>query len=182
MRFWIPVFLALLSTAVHAGDFTLSSPSFKEGDRLSETNEYNGFGCNGDNISPALKWSGAPAGTKSFAVTVYDPDAPTGSGWWHWLIYNIPANTEGLPRNAGDMEAGRAPEGSVQSRTDYNTRGYGGMCPPAGDQPHHYIFTVYALDVPSLDVPPDSPPAIVGFNIQQHKLGEAKLVGLYSRK
>jgi len=112
------------------------------------------MGCNGQNISPALNWSNAPAGTKSFAVTAYDPDAPTGSGWWHWVMYNIPADATGLVAGAGNGR--NAPRGSQEGRTDFGSKGYGGPCPPAGDKPHHYHFTVFALKVDKLDVPGDA--------------------------
>lgn len=164
-----------------ADDFTLTSPDIQSGASMSKKQEYKGFGCNGDNISPQLRWSGAPKGTKSFAVTVYDPDAPTGSGWWHWLIFNIPANVHELARGAGNPESGLAPAGSVQSRTDFGTAGYGGPCPPAGHGVHHYRFTVYALDVERLDIPADAPAAMVGFNLNAHKLGAATLEALYQR-
>src|SRR5579883_2535308 len=110
-----------------AQGFTLSSPDIADGATIGNDFVFKGFGCTGSNISPALSWSGAPAGTKSFALTVYDPDAPTGSGWWHWVVFNIPANATGLPKNAGDVKSNLAPAGSVQSRTDFGTPGWGGQ-------------------------------------------------------
>lgn len=166
---------------IQAADFTLTSPDIQNGAAMSKKQEYKGFGCNGDNISPQLRWSGAPKGTKSFAVTVYDPDAPTGSGWWHWLIFNIPADVHELARGAGNPERGSAPAGSVQSRTDFGATGYGGPCPPPGHGVHHYRFTVYALDVERLDIPADAPAAMVGFNLNAHKLGTATIEALYQR-
>src|SRR5712692_10395547 len=105
----------------YAADFRMKSPEVKPNSKIAEEQVYNGFGCQGKNISPALEWSGAPPGTKSFAVTVYDPDAPTGSGWWHWVIFNIPANAKGLAKNSGDPKAHLAPHESVQSRTDFGS-------------------------------------------------------------
>src|SRR5438067_2094273 len=120
---------------------TLTSSSFKEGATLGMDHilsaDY-GFGCGGGNKSPHLAWSGAPAGTKSFALMVYDPDAPTGSGFWHWVMFDIPADTTELPKGAGDPKAATAPKGATQSRTDFGVPGYGGPCPPQGDPPHHY--------------------------------------------
>jgi Raf kinase inhibitor-like YbhB/YbcL family protein len=139
------------------------------------------MGCTGANQSPALSWSGAPAGTKSFALTVYDPDAPTGSGWWHWVVYNIPANVTSLPRDAGDASKNLLPAGSAQGNTDFGTPGYGGPCPPTGDKPHHYIFTIYALNTDKLDIPANATAAYVGFNIHAHVLGKSTLTALYGR-
>src|SRR4029077_6788485 len=124
----------------NAAGFVLSSPTLKSGGKLPDTHVFNDFGCKGKNVSPALKWSGAPKGTKSFAVTAYDPDAPTGSGWWHWVMYNIPATATGIP--AGARKGRKRPSGSQQGTTDFGTKGYGGPCPPVGDKPHHYHFKV----------------------------------------
>jgi len=166
--------------ATHAG-FTLSGPDIAEGEPIAEMFAFNGFGCAGGNISPALSWSGAPAGTKSFALTCYDPDAPTGSGFWHWVVFNIPANVVHLPRGAGDPKSAAAPKGAVQSRTDYGTAGYGGPCPPPGDRPHRYQFTIFAVDVAKLDAEEQSSAAVVGFNLHFHTLAKARLTGLYGR-
>jgi len=142
----------------------LTSPEIAPGATIQNEQVYRGFECNGTNISPELRWSGAPNGTKSFAVTLYDPDAPTGSGWWHWVIFNIPATSTFLPRNAGDPKMGLAPPGAVQVRTDFGTVGYGGPCPPRGDRPHRYVFTIFAVDVDKLSVDESASPALVGFN------------------
>jgi len=168
--------------AANAASLKLSSPDLKPGSTVKDEQVLNTFGCTGQNISPALSWSGAPSGTKSFALTVYDPDAPTGSGWWHWVVFNIPANATGLPKNAGDVKSNLAPAGSVQSRTDFGTPGWGGPCPPKGDKPHRYIFTIYALDVDHLDAGPDASAAFIGFNLHFHTLARARLVGDYGRK
>jgi len=160
--------------------FTLTSIDFTEGGTLANAQVFNEFGCRGGNLSPALAWSGAPADTQSFALLVHDPDAPTGSGWWHWVVYNIPAGTSSLPAGAGDPKKGLMPKGAVQGRTDYGSVGYGGPCPPPG-KPHHYNFTLYALKVPKLEVPEGASPALIGFNVRAQALGEAHLTGMYGR-
>lgn len=180
----LAVSAALLACALNAqgAGFTLSSPTIKPGGSLSDAQVFNGFGCSGKNISPALSWSGAPAGTKSFALTVYDPDAPTGSGWWHWVVFNIPAAAMQLPEGAGTADGKGLPAGSVQGRTDFGAVGFGGACPPAGDKPHRYVFTVYALKTDKLDVPADGTAALVGFMIHANKIGEAKFTARYGRR
>jgi len=163
--------------------FAVGSNSFKDGDYLAKTHilsEDFGFGCAGGNISPHLKWSGAAAGTKSFAVTCYDPDAPTGSGFWHWLVVNIPANVSELALGAGSA-GGKLPAGSLQTRTDYGTAGYGGPCPPEGDHPHRYLFTVFAVGVERLPVTADTSAAVVGFNLHFNTLAQAMIMGLFKR-
>lgn len=161
--------------------FELNSPDIRDGQPLSKTQEYAGFGCDGKNIAPALTWQNAPAGTKSFAVTLYDPDAPTGSGWWHWLLFNLPASTSALPAAAGQAQGPALPAGSVQSLTDYGTPGFGGACPPPGDKPHHYIFTVHALSVAKLDLDASAMPALVGYMLNANSLGTATLTATYGR-
>jgi Raf kinase inhibitor-like YbhB/YbcL family protein len=185
MKTWLLATLvfacALAAGGVKAQTFTVSSPEVSEGGALASAQVYKGLGCAGDNVSPALSWSNAPAGTKSFAVTVYDPDAPTGSGWWHWLIVNIPASVTKLERNAGDPTAKLAPKGSLQTPSDFGKAGYGGACPPKGDPPHHYIFTVSALDTDKLPVDAKASAAFVGFNLHSHTLGKATLTATYGR-
>jgi Raf kinase inhibitor-like YbhB/YbcL family protein len=160
--------------------FTLTSSDFKDGGTIAAAQVFNGFDCKGGNVSPALKWSGAPEGTRSFALLVHDPDAPTGSGWWHWIVYNIPAGTTSLPAGAGDPKKSLMPGGVVQARSDYGTPGYGGPCPPPG-KPHHYHFRLYALKVAKLEVPADASAALIGFNVRSQELGHAELTGLYGR-
>jgi len=160
--------------------FTLSSSDFTDGGTIANAQVFNGFDCKGGNVSPALRWSGAPDGTRSFALMVHDPDAPTGSGWWHWIVYNIPAGTTSLPAGAGDPAKHLLPAGVVQGRTDYGTVGYGGPCPPPG-KPHHYYFRLYALKVPKLEVPADTGAALIGFNVRAQELGHAELLGMYGR-
>ena len=162
------------------GKFTLVSPDIGQGKTIAEDQVFNGFGCKGKNLSPALFWSGAPADTKSFAIMVHDPDAPTGSGFWHWIVYNIPAGTESIPAEAGDVKKKGMPIGAVQARTDFGTFGYGGPCPPPG-KPHHYHFRIFALKVPKLEVPADATAALIGSSVQANKIAEADLVGLYGR-
>lgn len=173
------VFAALLAGNALAFELTSPDPDVKTGKPMTKAQEYKGFGCNGENLSPALEWKNVPAGTKSLAVTVFDPDAPTGSGWWHWVVYDIPATATGLPGGAVAKEA--LPAGAKQGRNDYGERNFGGACPPVGDRPHHYIFTVHALKVDRLNVPDDASPALIGFNIQSNRLGLAKLTTTYSR-
>jgi Raf kinase inhibitor-like YbhB/YbcL family protein len=161
------------------GRFRVVAPDLSSQGRITLSHVYNGMGCSGQNISPALQWYNPPAGTKSYAVTAYDPDAPTGSGWWHWVMYNIPAGTTGLPAGAGNGR--NAPRGSAQGQTDFGTKGYGGPCPPVGDRPHHYQFTVFALKVDRLDIPGNATAAYVGFNLNANKLGTARVNALYAR-
>jgi len=162
------------------GKFTLSSPDIAEGKTIAAAQVFNQFGCTGGNISPALSWSNAPAGTQSFALLMHDPDAPTGSGWWHWVVYDIPASVTSLPAGAGDPKKSLLPAGAVQGRTDYGSVGYGGPCPPPG-KPHRYYLRLYALKVAKLDVPADASPALIGFNVNAAALGKAELMGLYGR-
>jgi len=182
LRTWIAFAALGAATLAHAAGFTLSSPTIKPGGTLTDAQVFQGFGCTGKNVSPALKWSGAPAGTKSFALTVYDPDAPTGSGWWHWVVYNIPATATELPEGAGAADGKSLPAGTAQGRTDFGAAGFGGACPPKGDKPHRYIFTVYALKTDKLDVPPDATAALVGFMINANKLDKASFTAKYGRK
>ncbi|MFO0705596.1 MAG: YbhB/YbcL family Raf kinase inhibitor-like protein [Nitrospira sp.] len=165
-----------------AGGFQLASPTVKHKATIGNDHVFNGFGCTGGNVSPALTWSNAPKDAKSFAVTVYDPDAPTGSGWWHWVIFNIPSTVTSLPAGAGKADGSLAPQGSVQSTTDFGQPGFGGPCPPPGDKPHRYIFTVFALKVDQLSLKPDASGAMVGYFLNQNALAKASFTGLYGRK
>ena len=176
---WTLLLTAIVS--LQSGAFTLSSPDLPDGKPLPAAQVFDSFGCTGGNVSPALEWRGAPAGTKSFAVTVYDPDAPTGSGWWHWVIFNIPTSTTSLAAGAGDPKGGKAPQGAVQSMTDFGAPGFGGACPPPGDKPHRYIFTVHALKVDSLPLDASAPGAMVGFYLSQNTIGKASFTRTYGR-
>jgi len=183
MKFGIKVLLAsfalLSATASQADGFVLSSPDING--QFVNQQVFSGFGCQGENISPELNWNNAPEGTKSFAVTMYDPDAPTGSGWWHWQVFDIAATTTGLKANAGDVSLALAPKGSVQNSTDFGAVGYGGPCPPEGTASHQYIFTVYALKVDSLGLKADATPALVGFYLGFNTLAKASVIGYYGR-
>lgn len=143
---------------------------------------FNSFGCKGENISPQLSWSNAPAGTRSFAINMYDPDEPTGSGRWQWVIFDIPASVNHLVENAGNIDLNLAPSESIQSLNDYGGYGYGGPCPPVNGGIHEYIFTIYALKVPSLGLKVDANPAMVGFYINANTIQKASLVMYYERK
>lgn len=179
MAFVVLMFAFFGVSNAHGEEFTLKSDDLKG--QLTEEQVFSGFGCTGKNISPSLKWINAPQSTKSFAVTVYDPDAPTGSGWWHWIIVNIPSNTSELKKDAGNPQKGMAPKGSTQSVTDYGKAGFGGACPPVGDKAHRYIFTVYALNAEKLDVDEKTPPAMVGFMLNQHAIAKASLISYFKR-
>jgi len=163
-----------------AAGFTLTSTDISAGGQIAERQVFNGFGCKGDNVSPALSWSHPPAGARSFALLMHDPDAPTGSGWWHWVLYNIPASVSSLAAGAGDPHKSLLPAGAVQGRTDFGTSGYGGPCPPPG-KPHHYYLRLYALKVARLDVPADATAAYIGFTVRTQSLGKAELMGVYGR-
>jgi len=180
---WGPVLfaMAMLPAVSFAADFSLTSPTVKDQGAIGNEHVYNGFGCSGGNVSPELRWEHAPKETKSFAVTVYDPDAPTGSGWWHWVIFNIPASVTSLPEGAGKPDGGEAPEGSIQSMTDFGQPGYGGPCPPPGDTPHRYVFTVFALKVDHLPLKKEAAGAMAGFYLNQNALKKASFTALYAR-
>ncbi|MBV9635043.1 MAG: YbhB/YbcL family Raf kinase inhibitor-like protein [Methylobacteriaceae bacterium] len=171
---------AVVATAAQAAGFQLTSSTFKPGAMLTNAQVYKGFGCEGDNISPQLSWSGVPKDAKSLALMVYDPDAPTGSGFWHWVVVNIPPTTTELPEGAGSTD-GKLPEGALQTRTDFGAPGYGGPCPPKGDEPHRYIFTLYAIKTDKLDVDANTSAAVVGFMIHFNNAGKAVLTGKYGR-
>jgi Raf kinase inhibitor-like YbhB/YbcL family protein len=172
---------AFAACPASAEEFKLTSPDVAEGGSIAEAQVFNGFGCTGRNQSPALSWSGAPPGTRSFAITVYDPDAPTGSGWWHWLVVDLPASTTSLPAGAGDPSGKALPAGAIQIRTDFGKPGYGGSCPPKGDKPHRYIFTVFALKTDKLGVNADASGAMAGFMINANAIGKASLTATYGR-
>lgn len=182
MRRWVWLVPVLLFVSPGgAAEFQLTSPTIKDKGTIAQEQVFNGFGCKGGNVSPELHWEHAPKDTKSFAVTVYDPDAPTGSGWWHWVIFNIPPGVHTLPAGAGKSDGSAVPPGSVQSMTDFGQPGYGGPCPPPGDKPHRYVFTVYALKVDQLPLKQEASGAMVGFYLNQNALAKATLTATYGR-
>tara|TARA_Y100000385_G_scaffold43070_1_gene39973 strand:- start:629 stop:1183 length:555 start_codon:yes stop_codon:yes gene_type:complete len=166
-------------TIISQNTFTLSSKNLGGEATLKE--EFNGFGCIGKNESPQLSWKNAPEGTRSFAITMYDPDAPTGSGWWHWVVFDIPTSTTELVANAGDIKLDLTPEGTIQSITNYGSQGYGGPCPPKGHGLHQYIITVYALKTDTLGLDKNTNPAIVGYYLWNNTLAKASLITYYKK-
>jgi Raf kinase inhibitor-like YbhB/YbcL family protein len=161
--------------------FTLTSDDLVDGGALSIAQVSGRMGAMGSDMSPQLSWSGYPEETKSFAVTAYDPDAPTGSGFWHWAVADISVTTTSLDAGAGDFEGSGLPWGAVQLRNDASFTGYVGAAPPAGHGLHHYYFAVHAVDVESLELPEWSTPAYLGFNLFMHSLARAVLVGTYEQ-
>ncbi|WP_373322162.1 YbhB/YbcL family Raf kinase inhibitor-like protein [Paraburkholderia adhaesiva] len=163
----------------YAGEmFSLSSTAFHDGGRVNTAQVFNEAGCDGGNRSPQLTWRNAPAGTRSFAVTMFDPDAP-GHGWWHWAVADIPAGVTTLPENASASGAVKS-VGAVEARNDFSTDGYGGPCPPAG-KPHRYVVTVYALRIDRLGLPPGRPAAMFDHEITGSALGSAQITVTYGR-
>ncbi|WP_280345894.1 YbhB/YbcL family Raf kinase inhibitor-like protein [Nocardia neocaledoniensis] len=160
--------------------FTLTSADITDGQPLGNDQVSGVFGAGGKDISPQLSWSGFPEGTQSFAVTVYDPDAPTASGFWHWAVANIPASVTSLDAGAGSA-GGSLPIGAVSLRNDGGFPGFVGAAPPNGHGPHRYFVVVHAVDVAVLEVGPDASPAFLGFNLFSHTLGRATLIGTYEQ-
>jgi Raf kinase inhibitor-like YbhB/YbcL family protein len=154
-----------------APSFPVESDDVRDGEPLDA--EFTHTSVGGQNVSPQLRWSGFPDETRGFAVTCFDPDAPTGSGFWHWVVFNLPASTTELPRGASGSDA--LPDGAGEARNDFGERGYGGAAPPGGDRPHRYVFTVHALDTDKLDLGPDPTPAFVGFNLTFHTLARGAI-------
>jgi Raf kinase inhibitor-like YbhB/YbcL family protein len=177
----VGVIAAQVKSAPHS-HFMLSSPDARLAVRVPEEYTANVFGCTGGNISPPLQWSGAPAGTKSFVVTLFDPDvSETGSGWWHWVVYDLPANVNRLPKGAGAERSSILPAGTQQGRTDLGNDAYHGPCPDKGQPPHHYTFTLYALSVEKLDVPAEASGAMVTSTAKENVLGKAVFIARYGR-
>lgn len=162
-------------------DMRITSADIKAGEHMPKAQEFQGFGCSGDNLSPHLSWSNAPKDTKSFAVTAYDPDAPTGSGWWHWVLVNIPASVTTLASGAGDPDKNLLPKGSQTFKTDYGSKSFGGACPPEGDKAHRYQFKVFALNVEKLELPAEGSAALMGYYLNSHAIETATLEALYKR-
>jgi Raf kinase inhibitor-like YbhB/YbcL family protein len=158
----------------------VSSPDFADGDRLPDAQVSAGALATGEDRSPALEWGPAPEGTQSFAVTCWDPDAPTGSGFWHWAVYNIPADVTSLPAGAGTPDSDDLPIDARTLRNDGGVAGYAGAAPPVGHGEHRYIFAVHALDT-TLDLPEGATPAALGFNMFGHTLGRGLVTGVWDR-
>jgi Raf kinase inhibitor-like YbhB/YbcL family protein len=158
--------------------FSVTSDDVSEGAMLADKQVYNSFGMSGENISPQLSWSGFPAETKGFAVTCFDPDAPTGSGFWHWLVIDIPVSVTSLAAGAGS--GGGLPGDAFHVRNDYGTKDFGGAAPPAGDPPHRYVFAVHALDAEALGIDSEVTPAVAGFNLRYHTIARGLLTPVYA--
>jgi len=169
----------MLSLAAKAQNFTLKSSDLQG--QATSKQVYNGFGCTGSNISPQLSWENAPEGTKSFAIVMYDPDAPTERGWMHWVAFDIPVTTKEIKSGSGDPDKTTLPKDVIQSITDYGIYGYGGPCPPEGDKPHKYEITVFALKTAKLGLDKNTNPSIVGFYINANTLAKATLTAYYQR-
>jgi hypothetical protein len=180
-RTFLAATLAGIFPLAQGAGFTLTSPDIKANAMIDKKFEANVFGCSGENKSPVLKWSGAPKDTKGFALTVYDPDAPTGSGFWHWFAINIPASVTELAANAGAVGGANLPKGATNVRIDYGFAGWGGPCPPEGDKPHRYIFTVRALKTDKLEIPADATAAVAGFMTNANSIGKASFTATYGR-
>ena len=173
---WLVALMLLLSTNVMAEGFSLSSTDIHG--QIGNDQVFNSFGCSGKNISPQLSWKNAPAGTKSFAITAYDPDAPTGSGWWHWVVFNIPKTADIVKTGASNKTM---PAGAIESITSYGSKGFGGACPPEGDKPHRYIFTAYALNTEKLEQTSEARPELIGFFLNGHAIAKASVMAYYGR-
>src|SRR5215467_56873 len=176
---FVAAFGGLSATAALAQDMALTSAEVAEGSTIKDAQVANVFGCKGGNISPSLSWSGAPADTKSFAVTVFDPDAPTGSGFWHWVVLGIPVSVTELATGAAGTGGSGLPAGAFHVRNDYGAKNFGGAAPPKGDPPHRYVIAVHALDVESLGVNDEISPAVAGFNLRFHTIARALLIPVF---
>lgn len=170
-----------ISVSAFAGSLTLSSDDIAQNEFMTKAQEFNGFGCDGDDLSPHLTWSNAPEGTKSFAITAYDPDAPTGSGWWHWQIVNIPKNVNEIATGAASKKTDVAGQGSMHIENDYGRKAFGGACPPSGHGVHHYRFTIHALSVEKLDLPANASGALAGYMINANTIESNTIEALYKR-
>jgi Raf kinase inhibitor-like YbhB/YbcL family protein len=180
-RMSVALLMTLAVVATADEEFKLESPDIGPDKELAEEFTYDAFGCNGNNQSFALSWSGAPVGTQSFAVTFYDPDALRGKGFWHWFVINIPATATELPRGAGTRDNSKLPPGARQLRNSFNKISYGGSCPRRGDQPHNYVVTIYALKTRKLEVPADALAEEALPVVEVNALAKATLTYKYGR-
>jgi Raf kinase inhibitor-like YbhB/YbcL family protein len=181
--FALSTVLALTVVAVAQNNkFVLQSPEIPSRSTINLEQVFGGFGCTGKNISPSLTWSGAPTGTKSFALILHDPDAQTGvGGFTHWIVYNIPATTTKLEKGAGVENSKTLPGGTIQTATSFGSASYGGPCPPTGEKPHRYVFTLYALGTDKLELPIGASQAFVGFNINGNAIAKTSFTAFYGR-
>jgi hypothetical protein len=170
-------FSTIFVTSSANAKISISSKDMKEGKMLNIEQVYNGFGCQGKNISPQISIKNIPAKAKSLAITLYDADAPTGSGWWHWVVYNIPVTKTEIA--AGDKKIA---DGVMFGKNDFGTKEFGGVCPPVGHGKHKYNLTVYALSTEKLDLPKDASAALIGFNINANVVEKASVISVYERK
>lgn len=171
---------AVLSGAAWADSFQLTSTDISHGKFMASAQEFTGFGCSGGNLSPQLSWTGAPSGTEAFAVFAYDPDAPTGSGWWHWQLVNIPKETTSLAADVGNPSKNLTPAGSVSTKNDYGATGFGGACPPKGHGNHRYQFTVYALSR-KINLPDGASGALTGYIVKANTIASSTIEALYRK-
>ena len=169
------IFLISVGAIMANSSFVLTSETIKNNQTLPNEQVLNSFGCTGENVSPDLKWSGAPAGTKSYALLVHDPDAPRPTGWWHWLVVNIPVTKTEFKKGE------KLSMPMLETVTDFKNTGYGGACPPKGHGVHHYNFTIYALDTEKLDVSVDTDPNEVEKIVKSHALASSTITALYQR-
>lgn len=171
-----------ISVSAFAGSLTLSSTDIAQNEFMNKAQEFKGFGCTGDDLSPHLAWTNIPKGTKSFAITAYDPDAPTGSGWWHWQVINIPKNVTELATGAGSKNTAIAGQDSIQQLTnDYGIKAFGGACPPSGHGVHRYRFTIHALSVEKIELPENATAALAGYMINANTIESNTIEALYKR-
>ncbi|MBI3775543.1 MAG: YbhB/YbcL family Raf kinase inhibitor-like protein [Gammaproteobacteria bacterium] len=174
--------VVVMSLTVNAQSFEASSADIQPNASIAQKFAFNGFGCTGENLSPEISWKNPPAAAKSFALMVHDPDAPTGgAGFWHWVVVNIPTTSSGLVQGAGTANGRALPAGARQINTDFGVPGWGGPCPPAGDKPHHYNFTIYALSVDKLELSPNTSAALTGFMVNMNAISKASFTGQYGR-
>jgi len=176
--FWVVcscLAFVVLTAFAENREFRLTSSEWHDGGSVPKENVFNGSGCGGANISPEFHWSDAPSGTKSFAITIFDPDAPTRAGWWHWVVFNIPGTVSELPAGTGNDESRRLPATGVQCRNDYGEPGYGGPCPPTRST-HRYLVKAYALNIEKLPFGAETPPGKMAKQFEAHSIAVAKLI------